>query len=127
MRPRRYRETGRIVAMIPVASLAALICVGIGVDFSGQVAAEQVLRDQASHCARAGATAATLGANSEFLALAGAETCLSEGVLVGTARLDGRVLTVELTGTYPTKLLSIIAIDRLPLRGAASVGLAQDR
>jgi len=113
--------------MVPLASLAALICVGIGVDFSGQTIAEQDLRDQASHCAREGAVQATTGAQSTSEAISIAYQCLATQGLTGTVSLAETMLVVEVTGVYKTKLLSIVTIDKLPLRGYASTNILQDR
>ena len=113
--------------MVPLASLAALICVGIEVDFSGQTIAEQDLRDQASRCARQGAASATMGARSTALAVDTAYQCLSASGLRGTVSLNGTSLVVDLTATYQTKVLTIVAINRLPVRGTASVTINQGR
>ena len=113
--------------MVPMAALAALICVGIGVDFSGQTIAEQQLRDQAAHCAREGATQATLGAKSTATAVNLAYQCLSRDGLNGTVTLSGMTLTVDLSGTYETKLLTTIAINSLPIRGISSAEILQGR
>jgi len=113
--------------MVPLAGLAALICVGIGVDFSGQTIAEQNLRDQASYCARQGAQAETLGAVNTIRAVGVAYQCLSSEGLSGTVALDGTAITVDVHDTYPTKLLTIVAINELPVRGVASADILQGR
>ena len=66
---RREGERGRISAMVPFASLAAIICVGIGVDFSGQILAEQDARDMASFCARQGVQEANADTLSDLGAI----------------------------------------------------------
>jgi len=124
---RRSREEGRIVAMVPLASLAALICVGIGVDFSGQTIAEQNLRDQAAYCARQGGQASTIGGTNTAQAIDVAYQCLSTQGLTGSVGFDGTAITVEVTDTYPTKLLTIVAINDLPVRGVASSDILQGR
>ena len=121
------RQLGRITAMVPVASLAALISIGIGVDFSGQVIAEQQLRDQAAYCARDGAQLATLKVASTSPAVSRAYECLARIGVSGTVTLVGTTLVVTVSGTYSTKLLTIIAIDRLPLRGTASMEILPGR
>jgi len=123
----KTREEGRIVAMVPLASLAALICVGIGVDFSGQAIAEQNLRDQAAYCARQGGQASTLGAINTAQAIDIAYQCLSSHGLSGTVGFDGTSITVDVRDTYPTKLLTIVAIDELPVHGWASSEILQGR
>jgi hypothetical protein len=121
------REAGRIVAMVPMASLAALLCVGLGVDFSGQTLAEQQLRDQAGYCAREGSNQITMGATSTVLAVAQAQNCLARTGTIGTVFLSGRNLVVEVRGSYDTKLLSILMINRLPLKGTATMQIMQGR
>lgn len=120
-------EAGRIVAMVPVASLAALICIGIGVDFSGQALAEQDLRDRATYCARQAAQAVELELAPLSQVVGLANTCLDDQGLTGSAGLNGRSLTVDVSGSYQTKLLSILAIKQLPVRGSASTGIIQGR
>ena len=123
----KAREEGRIVAMVPLASLAALICVGIGVDFSGQTIAEQNLRDQAAYCARQAGQASTLGATNTAHAIDVAYQCLSSQGLSGTATFDGTSITIEVRDNYQTRLLTIVAINDLPVRAVASSGILQGR
>jgi len=113
--------------MVPLASLAALICVGIGVDFSGQTIAEQDLRDQATFCAQQGAGRATLAADATAVAVTTAQQCLTARGLSGTVTRTGSSITVDLTGTYSTKLLTIIGIDHLPVHGTTAVTILQTR
>jgi len=113
--------------MVPLASLAALICVGIGVDFSGQTIAEQNLRDQAAYCARVGSQASNLGAVNTAQAIDVTYQCLSTHGLSGTVGFSGTSITVDVQGTYRTKLLTIVAIDELPVHGWASSDILQGR
>ncbi len=114
--------------MVPLASLAALIAVGLGVDFSGQTQAEQDLRDQVSYCARLATGQASLGASADRAAVSqAAQDCLTARGLTGTVGLTPARLTVTVQGEYPTKLLSIIGLDRLPVRAVGSAALAQER
>jgi len=123
----RVREEGRIVAMVPLASLTALICVGIGVDFSGQTIAEQDLRDQAAYCARVGSEASTLGATNTVQAIDIAYQCLSNHGLTGAVTSDGTSITVDVHSTYTTKMLTIVAVNQLPVHGVASSNILQGR
>jgi hypothetical protein len=108
--------------MAPVAALAALICVGIGVDFSGQALMEQALRDDAAHCARQVSTqmAAPTTPGHESAAAA-VRQCLSQLGLTGKIEVDGATLTVTVDGRYATRLLSVVAIDNLPVHGVVTV------
>jgi hypothetical protein len=126
-RRRARREEGRIVAMVPVITTAVLICVGIGVDFSGQALAEQDLRDQAAYCARSGAVTGQVGVDPAGEAVQAATTCLAELGVDGTALLEDTRLIVEVHGTYTTRLLGLIAIDHLAATGRASTSLIQER
>ncbi|MCL2784147.1 MAG: hypothetical protein FWD55_01665 [Propionibacteriaceae bacterium] len=123
--PLEEREAGRIVTMVPLISFAALICVGIGVDFSGQVTAEQELRDQAWHCARVGAGQIGMTANSALAATTAASRCLDDHGLTGTVALTGDSVIVEVSGTYQTKLLTALGINQLPIQAAASSSILQ--
>lgn len=124
---RTDRESGRIVTMVPLAALAALLCVGIAVDLGGQTMAEQDLRDIAAHCAREGAAEAVLGGANSQVALEVANQCLGTSGLTGTTTLAGDSLIVTLTSTYNTKLLTLIGIGTLPVDGTASVVISQGR
>jgi hypothetical protein len=126
-RGRARREEGRIVAMVPVITTAVLICLGIGVDFSGQALAEQGLRDQAAYCARSGAVSGQVGVDATAEAVQVATACLTELGVQGTALVEDTRLIVEVKGTYATRLLGIIAIDHLDATGRASTSLVQDR
>jgi len=126
-RSRPDREAGRIVTMVPLATLAALIAVGIGVDFAGQTVAEQNLRDVATYCARTGASQGVLGAQASAIAVSTAYQCLTAQGVTGTVSLTTDSLTVTLTGTYTTRLLTIVGINRLPLTATGSTTIRQGR
>lgn len=106
--------------MVPTAALAVLIAMGVGVDFSGQVQAEQTLRDIAGQCARLGAT--QVGLNhlvNPTLALSTAQGCLASWGVDGHVGLTEGGLTVTLEGTYSTKLLSLVGLRTLPVTATA--------
>ena len=124
---RRTSEAGRIVTMVPLASLAAIICVGIGVDFSGQTMAEQVLRDQVAGCARSSADWASVIAFPGLAAVASANQCLSDLGLSGTVAYADDVLTVTSNGVYQTKMLSIVGVSTLATTATATSGVALGR
>jgi len=113
--------------MVPLASLAVLIAVGIGVDFTGQTTAEQGLRDQAMYCARLGAAGANLTVTATTTAIATAEKCLVNLHATGTVTRTDTSLIVTVTGTYPTKLLTVIGVDHLPLAGTAAAAINPGR
>jgi hypothetical protein len=109
--------------MVPLASLAALICVGIGVDFSGQTIAEQDLRDQLTTCAKIGAEAAQVADRPLEVARTVANQCLSERGLTGSIEVNPAKITVTSSGDYTTKLLSILGLSHLPVHGVGSASL----
>jgi len=113
--------------MVPLVSLAALICVGIGVDFSGQAMAEQELRDQAWHCARIGAGQIGMTASSALAASAASYQCLRDQGLSGAVTVEGDFVIVQVSSTYPTKLLTVVAINSLPITATASSSVLSDR
>jgi hypothetical protein len=114
------------VAMVPLASLAALIAMGIGVDFSGQVRAEQELRDVASQCARVGAGQVSVGgAPGPGSALSAAQSCLVALGVEGTVSVTGSSLGVSLRGQYSTAILGIIGIADLPLKAEAAATIRE--
>jgi len=126
-RDRRTTEAGRMVTMVPLAALAALICVGIGVDFAGQAMAEQELRDQVMACTRSSADWAAVTVIPAFESVASAYQCLSESGITGTAEYVGDSLTVTSSGVYQTKLLSIVGVWELPTHAKATVGVTSGR
>lgn len=112
--------------MVPLASLAALIAVGIGVDFSGQVRAEQALRDTASQCARVGAGQISVGGlPGAGQSMPSAQTCLAHMGLEGVVVADGGSIAVIIRGTYTTTILGIIGIKQLPLKAEASATILE--
>ncbi|MCL2471077.1 MAG: hypothetical protein FWF25_04965 [Propionibacteriaceae bacterium] len=123
----RTREAGRIVTMVPMASLAALICVGIGVDFSGQTMAEQDLRDQAAQCARQAGEGVAMGAITTSQVVTAAYQCLSAAGLTGNVNFMGTSVSIDVAGTYDTKVLTIISINQLPIHGTATASILQGR
>ena len=113
--------------MVPVAGLAALICLGIGVDFAGQAQAEQDLRDLTAACAREAAAMPPVTASPAWEALDTALACLERYGLTGNAQLADTSVVVESAGTYQTKLLTIIAINTLPVQARSAVTIHQGR
>ena len=124
---RRTTEAGRMVTMVPLAALAALICVGIGVDFAGQALAEQELRDQVMACTRSSADWASVTVLPAFEAVGSAYQCLSDYGLTGTAEFVGDSLTVTSSSVYQTKLLSIVGVWELPTYAKSTVGVDTGR
>ncbi len=117
-------QSGRITVGACVTGLALLICAGIAVDLTGQVQAEQELRDQAYSCARQGAHYATIDFSpSTSTALMEARTCIDAIGVTADVIIQSDRLVVTASGTYTTRLLSIILIKELPITADATVGL----
>ena len=121
-------DGGRLSVMVPGAALAVLIAMGIGVDFSGQVQAEQSLRDIAGQCARLGTTQISLNQMvNQVAALNSAQACLDRLGVTGQVALSGAGLTVTVQGTYQTKLLGLIGIGQLPVTASAGAVVKVER
>jgi hypothetical protein len=113
--------------MVPMAGLAAVICVGIAVDFSGQVHAEQQLRDTAGFCAREGSQVITVSARSTNQAIEQADSCLNRHHISGVVTVEGTTLAIEVRGDYTTQILSIISVDTLETRARVSTEILSTR
>ena len=114
--------------MVPGAALAVLIAMGVGVDFTGQVQAEQALRDVAGQCARQGATQISLNhLANQVAALGAAQACLDRLGVTGRVGLVGGVITVTAEASYETKLLCLIGLRQLPVTVTAGAIVKVER
>ncbi len=99
---------------------AFILCVGLGVDLSGHAAAEQEARAVAQEAARAGGQYLLVVDGRARPDIVRAERAAADYVAataltgLASARTDGRI-TVDVTGLYPTRFLSMIGINTLPL------------
>lgn len=106
---------------------AFVLCVGLGVDLSGHATAEQEARAVAQEAARAGGQYLVVADGRARPDIVRAERAANIYVaatsLAGNAlaRSDGRI-TVTVTGRHPTRFLSMIGVDSLPL---SATGTAQ--
>lgn len=106
---------------------AFVLCVGLGVDLSGHATAEQEARAVAQEAARAGGQYLVVANGRARPDIARAEraanTYVAATSLAGNtlARSDGSI-TVTITGRHPTRFLSMIGVDSLPL---SATGTAQ--
>lgn len=125
---RADRERGSVTIWLATATFAMIILVGLVVDLSGQVHAQQHARDVAAQAARAGgqqlqAPTAVRGdaavANPTNAAAAATAFLTAAGVSGHAWVQGGNTVIVTTTGSYPTKFLSIIGIDQLPVTGQA--------
>jgi hypothetical protein len=129
VRLRAEPDRGSVSVWLATAGFAMIVLVGLAVDLSGQVYAQQHARDVAAQAARAGGqqlqapvairgegaipnTAAAVAAARAYLEAA-------DGV-TGTAQVTGgNTITVATAATYRTKFLGIIGLSSLSVTGHA--------
>lgn len=125
---RAERERGSVTIWLATATFAMIILVGLVVDLSGQVHAQQHVRDVAAQAARAGgqqlqtptAVRGDAATANPATAAAAATAFLAAAGVSGHAWVQGgNTVVVTTTGSYSTIFLSIIGIDRLPVTGEA--------
>jgi hypothetical protein len=123
-------ERGSVTVWLVTASLVMLLVVGLAVDLTGQVAAQQNARDVAAQAARTGgqqlsSVAAVKGnaprADTRRAADAARNYLAGAPGLTGTVQVTGGdTVTVTTRGTYRTKILSVIGLGSLPVSGTAT-------
>jgi Flp pilus assembly protein TadG len=130
-------EAGAISTWVAMTTVAMLLFVGIAVDFGGQIAALQNVRDVAAQAARTGgqqvdlaqATRGEAVAVDATAAQAAARAYLAAADVDGTVTVDvidgDRRLVVSVEDTYATKVLTIIGVSSLPVTGTAEARLAR--
>lgn len=129
---RQRNERGSISIWVVTATIVMMTLVGLAVDLSGQVHAQQRAHDVAAQAARAGGqqveaapavegryvaldTAAARRAAEKYLAAAGVE---------GTVTITGgTTLVVRVTDIYEPTFLSMVGIGGLTVTGDASARL----
>ncbi|GGB21830.1 hypothetical protein GCM10011492_09650 [Flexivirga endophytica] len=124
-------ERGSISVLIMTASVMMVILVGLAVDLTGQVHAEQRARDVAAQAARAAGEQVT--ANSAIRgdtlsvnttqAAAAAEQYLAAAGVHGSVTVHGSTLTVTTHDQYATKFLSVIGLNSFPVTGHSTAHL----
>lgn len=123
------RERGSISLWLATSGLVMIVLVGLAVDLSGQVYAQQHARDVARQAARAagqqlqGPTAVRGdGAFADpYAAQQAAQTYLAGSGLTGSATIiNGQTVRVDTTDSYQTKFLSIIGITGFTVHGEAN-------
>lgn len=104
---------------------AFILCIGLGVDFSGHATAEQEARAVAQEAARAGGQYLIVvdgRARPDIRRAELAATTYIRGASLegsATAGADGQV-SVLVSGAYPTQFLSMIGVNTLPLSATGS-------
>lgn len=129
VRLRAEPDRGSVSVWLATAGFAMIVLVGLAVDLSGQVYAQQHARDVAAQAARAGgqqlqAPIAVRGegaVTSPAAAVAAARAYLAaaDGVTGTVQATGGDTITVTTAATYRTKFLGIIGLRSLTVSGHA--------
>ncbi|MBI4901019.1 MAG: pilus assembly protein [Actinobacteria bacterium] len=130
-RPLGADERGSVTIWLALASFVMVVLVGLAVDLSGQVYAQQHAHDVAASAARtagqqidaASGVRGLSAAASPAEAVAAARTYVSASGMVGDATITagGTTVTVTAQATYTTRFLGVIGIDRLVVTARAEV------
>ena len=123
------RDKGSVTIWLALASFVMIVLVGVAVDLSGQVHAQQHARDIAAQAARtagqqinASRGVRGIGAQTNTAqAIAAATSYIAAAGMEGDASITGggTTITVSVVDTYETKFLSIIGLTRLRVTGSA--------
>ena len=123
------RDKGSVTIWLALASFVMIVLVGVAVDLSGQVYAQQHARDIAAQAARtagqqinASQGVRGIGAQTNTAqAIAAATSYIAAAGMEGDASITGggTTITVRVVDTYETKFLSIIGLTRLRVTGSA--------
>jgi Flp pilus assembly protein TadG len=123
------RDKGSVTIWLALASFVMIVLVGVAVDLSGQVYAQQHARDIAAQAARtagqqidASVGVRGIGAQTNTAqAIAAATSYIAAAGMEGDASITGggTTITVSVVDTYETKFLSIIGLTSLRVTGSA--------
>jgi Flp pilus assembly protein TadG len=123
------RDKGSVTIWLALASFVMIVLVGVAVDLSGQVFAQQHARDIAAQAARTAGQQidASLGVRgigaqtNTAQAIAAAKSYIAAAGMEGGATITGggTTITVSVADTYETKFLSIIGLTSLRVTGSA--------
>jgi Flp pilus assembly protein TadG len=123
------RDKGSVTIWLALASVVMIVLVGVAVDLSGQVYAQQHARDIAAQAARTAGQQidASLGVRgigaqtNTAQAIAAATSYIAAAGMEGDASITGggTTITVRVVDTYETKFLSIIGLTSLRVTGSA--------
>lgn len=123
------RDKGSVTIWLALASFVMIVLVGVAVDLSGQVYAQQHARDIAAQAARTAGQQidASLGVRgigaqtNTAQAIAAAKSYIAAAGMEGGATITGggTTITVSVADTYETKFLSIIGLTSLRVTGSA--------
>lgn len=122
-------ERGSVTIWLALASFVMIVLVGVAVDLSGQVYAQQHARDIAAQAARTAGQQIDpvqgvrgVGARTNAVqAIAAARSYIAAAGMSGDATVTGggTTITVSVVVTYETKFLSIIGLRTMRVTGSA--------
>ena len=132
MSPHAHRaDRGSVTIWLALASFAMVVLVGLAVDLSGQVYAQQRAHDVAVSAARtagqqvdAAAAVRGLAAQTNTVAAVGAaRTYVATAGMSADAAVTGggTTITVTVHAAYATKFLAVMGIHELPVTAHAEV------
>lgn len=131
---RTTTERGSVSIWLATASFAMAMLVGVVVDLTGQVHAQQRARDVAAQAARVAgqqlsAPVAIRGQGARVntaQAVAAAQAYLNASDVSGTASItNGTTVVVSTAATYNTKVLSIIGLRSMRVTGHAEARIVR--
>ena len=127
-----HGDRGSVSVWLALATIAMVVCVGIAVDLSGDVHAQQRATDIAAQAARAAgeqiAAAPAIRGNSPTIdpapATRAAMTYLARAGVSGSVTIRaGNVVDVTVHDTYTPMFLSMIGISHLTVTGHSTAHL----
>lgn len=131
----RDRDRGSVTIWLALASFAMIVLVGLAVDLSGQVYAQQRAQDVARQAARVAgqqvdpsqAVHGTTAQADTVQAVAAARVYLTSAGVEGSVTVSdgGTSVRVTTTATYQTKFLSIIGIQTLQVSGSSDAQIVR--
>lgn len=120
------REQGSVSAWLITGSFVLIIGVGVAVDLTGQVHAQQHARDVAHQAARTGGqqligseAVRGLGVHTDpYQAAQAARAYLAEAGVAGTVSVHGGdTVVVQTSDVYQTKFLSFVGLSSMRVTG----------
>jgi Flp pilus assembly protein TadG len=127
-------ERGSVSSWYISAAFILILGVGIAVDLTGQVHAQQLATSVAGEAARAGAQqldqdAAVTGAGVAVIdpaaAAQAANGYLAAAGFTGTVRVRGDIVAVRVDTEYRTKFLGFVGLSRFPATGEGEARAVQ--
>ena len=127
-------DRGSVTIWLAQAAFVMIVLVGLAVDLTGQVYAQQHARDIAAQAARAGGqhiiapqAIRGLGVQANATqAVQAAQTYLNGSDVTGTVSIQGgTTLVVTTRDTYDTKFLSIVGLGSMTVSGRAEARIVR--